>query len=160
LRTEACVADGDGDGVEVAVLNTASSSAPQDTCRCATGYTGDFCAACVSNYARVEGVCNFCGQTAADTFYHRVVVIFAVSLFVLLGFAVAFLSPGRLVLIAASFISLQQAVVVGVSATTSLDVGWIKQLFSLLSIIYARSRLINACACMRILARSARLQLM
>jgi hypothetical protein len=89
-------ADGDGDGVEFVVLNAASSSAPQNTRRCATGYTGDFCAACVSNYARVEGLCNFCGQTAADAFYHRVVVIFAVLLFVMLGFAVAFLSPGRL----------------------------------------------------------------
>jgi hypothetical protein len=129
----AAVADGDGD--EVVVLNAVSSSAVQDTRRCAAGYIGDFCAACLSNYSSLDGVCNFCGQTAADAFYHRIVIIFAISLFVLLGFAVAFLSPGRLAFIVALFISVQQAVVVGVSATANLGDGWIKQLFSLLSIL-------------------------
>jgi hypothetical protein len=115
------------------------STAPIDTTACRRGYTGSFCDACENNFSQwTTGKCIFCGQTAADELYLQLLVIIAVLVFLLLATSVAFMSPSRLAQFVATFISLQQFVTVGRTASSQLDGGFggaVKNVFQVLTIV-------------------------
>ena len=109
----------------------------RETCVCAAGYTGTFCALCAADYYALEQRCLSCGLEDTEKMELGILVIIAVALFVAMACCVATLSATGLSMAVAAILLVQHFSVVGKLAGQQVpeDLTWLVTLFTITSML-------------------------